>query len=122
MHQPVKGQCRGTFKHGVGFTFAPYAKHHLVSPQVSLGHVDDGAYIVLQVSVDGHDGIAPVSRPFQSGPQRMLVSHVVRQFQSLDIVILLCKLLNQFPGAVFAAIVDIKNTPLVDALLFFQLV
>lgn len=113
-HQPVKTE-RGLFlERGIRRPVIADAIDHLTPVFVRIDHFLDRMDIVLQVRVDGDHGVTLADGIHQTCPQRVLVSHIVRQFQPMGIRALLLKPLNDFPGPVLAAVVHIHDPAVVQ--------
>ena len=57
-HDSVEAECRDALEPCVGLAFAAHAINNVLAFDKLPRHIDDGEGVVLQVGVDGHQGIA----------------------------------------------------------------
>ena len=109
LHQRVEGQGGGALKPGIGLTLLPHAINDFLSFAISHHHVTNHLHIILQVGINGNDGIRPSARHFKSRHEGILMAHIIGQIDTADIRVLLVQGNDKRPGAVAATIVDIKD-------------
>ena len=119
-HQPIESQSRMLFEERIGFPLTAHTIYNIHTFIIIVDHGTDSIHIVLQVRIYRNTRVGMGRRPFQSCPKRMLMSHIVCQFQSFYIRIFFSISPDQAPCSVFAPIVHIKNHPMVDSIPFQQ--
>ena len=69
-------------------------------------HLGDTLDVILQVGIDGDDGICPLSGGHHACHDGILMTHITRHVDTLHKLVLRMKLTDDLPRAVAAAIVD----------------
>ena len=93
---------------GVGVAAAAHAVYHLGTVQILLHHLIHGVDVILPVAVDGNGDIAAaaVQRLHQACQYGILVAAVAALRNADEVLVLLCKALNELPGLILGAVVD----------------
>ena len=113
IHQLIESQGRIFLEKSIRRTLPAHAVHDVGSSAPGIHHPDDGTHVVLQVGIDGHGCIRMGCRPLQTGPQRLLMTDIVRQLQPGHTWMCFGKSPDKFPSAVARTVVHVENLPFV---------
>ena len=101
----VESLCREALHQGVSLTRHLHAIHDVVARVALVDHLLQRSQVVLQVSIDGHHGIGPFPCGHHAGHDGVLMTYVTAQVDAFHETVLRVQLLNDFPCAVFRAVV-----------------
>ncbi len=113
VHEPVERKCRGSLEETVGGAAAAHAVDDVRTAAVGADHGGDGFGVVLKVGVDAHQRVGAGAGCRQSGKEGRLMSGVGRQVEAVHPWMGLVEPLDDGPGAVGAAVIDVEDETVV---------
>ena len=108
-HQLIEGQGRRALEHGIGLALLTHTIHDVGTLEVTVDHLGDGVDIVLQVGIDGDDGVGLGLERLHACHQGVLVAGIVGQLHTTHLTALLLELTYQRPRRVLGTVVDIGH-------------
>ena len=101
----IKSHCRHAFHQWVGLAGNFYSIHDIIAFLEVFHHLGNALNVVLQVGINGDDGICPVFGCHHTSHDGILVTYVMSQVNATDKLVFLVQLADNLPSAVAAAIV-----------------
>ena len=105
LHQFIKGLSCETLKESIRLTLLAYSVDNILPFLYLFHHIDDYILIILQIRIDAHHRITMVDGSLHTCPECILVSTVMRKFDSSHVRMFFSPFPDELPGSIATAVI-----------------